>query len=407
MQYTEDASFYSDGDRPSPAIDQHLMEEWLDRAGNIVTARRGDVLDGTIVSVSPAEILIDIGCKADGLVSGRELERMAPEEFAEICVGDCIPVFVVNPEDRDGNVVLSINRARAQRDWRTAQKLFESEEVFEGNVSGCNKGGVIVNVGRLRGFVPASQLTPGVYRYVNDTASRDDDSRWEQLIGHKLKLKVIEIDRNRNRLILSERAAARESRQETKQKLLEELQVGETRSGVVASICHFGAFVDLGGADGLVHLSEISWNRVEHPKDVLTVGQEVEVYILDVDCEKERIGLSIRRLAPEPWDDVANNFVVGQIVDGTVTKVVSFGAFARIGECVEGLIHISELSETRLNHPHEVVKEGDVVPLKIIRIDTDQRRIGLSLIQARDEVEFDWQEELEESQKVDETVEVA
>ena len=407
MQRTEDASFYSEGDHSSPAIDQHLMEEWLDRAGTIVTARRGGVLDGTIVSVSPAEILIDIGCKADGLVSGRELERMTPEEFAEICVGDCIPVFVVNPEDRDGNVVLSINRARAQRDWRTAQKLFESEEVFEGNVSGCNKGGVIVNIGRLRGFVPASQLTPGVYRYVNETASRDDDSRWEQLIGHKLKLKVIEIDRNRNRLILSERAAARESRQETKQKLLEELQVGETRNGVVASICHFGAFVDLGGADGLVHLSEISWNRVEHPKDVLKVGQEVEVHILDVDREKERIGLSIRRLAPEPWDDVTNNFVVGQIVDGTVAKVVNFGAFARIGDCVEGLIHISELSEARINHPHEVVKEGDVVPLKVIRIDTDQRRIGLSLIQARDEVELDWQEELEESQEADETVEIA
>ena len=395
MGRSGETSFYDEPSHVSSTAHHSLMEEWLQRAGNVVEVQRGDVLEGTIVSISPTEILVDIGCKSDGVVSGRELERMTPEEIAEFCVGDCIPVYVIQPEDRDGNVLLSISRARAQRDWRRAQELYQSGEVFRGQVSDCNKGGVIVNVGRLRGFVPASQLSPEMYQGAD--ADRDDDNRWRHLLGEELTVKVIEIDRNRNRLILSERAATREHRQAAKQKLLEELQVGETRRGVITSICEFGAFVDLGGADGLIHLSELSWSRVEDPSEIVRVGQEVEVYVLDVDRERQRIGLSLRRLTPEPWEEVVDTLAVGQIVEGTITKIVNFGAFARIGEHVEGLIHISELAEERVNHAHEVVKEGDRVRLKIIRIDSERRRIGLSRKQAIDDVDFDWREELDES----------
>lgn len=404
MQSSEELSFYGEGSPSSTAVSQNLMEEWLDRVGEVVEVRRGDVVDGTVVSVAPTEILIDIGCKCDGLVSGRELERMTPAELDEVCVGDCFPVFVINPEDKDGNIVLSINRARAQRDWRIAQELFDAGEVYDGCVSGCNKGGVIVNVGRLRGFVPASQLETRPFSQPAG-ASLDEDARWEHLVGSDLKVKVIELDRNRNRLILSERAATREWREAARKKLLNELKSGDVRRGVVTSICDFGGFVDLGGADGLVHLSELSWSRVNHPREVLQVGQTVNVQVLDVDRDRERIGLSIRRLRPEPWDEVAEQFEVGQIVESTITKIVDFGAFARIGDRVEGLIHISELSENRVNHPHEVVKEGDVLPLKIIRIDMDQRRIGLSLKQAEGYAE-DWEEMPEDGLEEDGTAEI-
>jgi small subunit ribosomal protein S1 len=405
MRQTEQSSFIGKGAQSSSVVGVSSMEEWLKSNTDVVAVQRGDILEGTIVSASPTEILIDVGCKADGVVSGRELERITPEELAELHPGDSVAVFVILPEDRDGNIILSLSRAHSLRDWRRAEELFESQEVFDGYISDCNKGGVIVNVGRLRGFVPASQLTPELHERVVVSGPQEDGAQWRYLIGHDLKVKVIEVDRNRNRLILSERAATRDWRQSAKQKLLSQLQVGETRAGVVTSLCDFGAFVDLGGADGLVHLSEISWERVTHPREVLQEGQRVEVYVLEVDQEKQRIGLSLRRLMSQPWEDIAARFVVGQVVEGTITKVVNFGAFARIGDNVEGLIHISELADARINHPHEVVHEGDAVPLKIIRIDAERRRIGLSLKQAREDVVLDWREELASRPQEGETVE--
>ena len=372
------------------------MEEWLAGTEDLSEVKRGDILEGVIVSVTPTEILIDVGCKADGLVSGRELERMTPEELAEIHVGDRLPVFVVSPEDREGNIVLSLSKARSMRDWQRAEELFNSQEIFEGYVCDCNKGGVIVNVGQLRGFVPASQLVSDVQER-REAGQSNEERQWASLMGRRLQLKVIELDRNRNRLILSERAALRDWRQSAKQRLLDQLQVGAVCRGVVTSLCDFGAFVDLGGADGLVHLSELSWERVSHPREVLQEGQEVEVYILDVDRDKQRIGLSLRRLMPQPWEAAASQLAVGQIVEATITKIVNFGAFARIADSVEGLIHISELSDARINHPHEVVREGDVVSLKVIRIDPERRRIGLSLKQAREGVDLDWRAELAQS----------
>jgi small subunit ribosomal protein S1 len=277
----------------------YSMEELLEESYAYRSFRRGDILQGVIVGASPTEILIDIGSKTEGLVSSRELERMGPEALERLKVGDEVPVYVLNPEDKNGNVILSLSRAQLEKDWQAAQEIFKAGECFESTVSGYNKGGLIVRLGKVRGFVPASQLAPSYQKSQEEPQSNEE--YWARMVGEQLQLKIIELDRRRNRLILSERAAMREWRRQQKEQLLNELQKGDVRRGQVSSLCNFGAFIDLGGADGLVHLSELSWGRVSHPKEVLQVGDEVDVYILNVDREKRRIGLSIKRLQPEPW----------------------------------------------------------------------------------------------------------
>jgi len=371
----------------------HAMEELLEESYAYRPFQRGDILRGVIVSASPTEILIDIGSKTEGLVSSRELERMGPEAIEKLKVGDEVPVYVLNPEDKNGNVILSLSRAQLEKDWQTAQEIFEAGECFETTVSGYNKGGLIVRLGKVRGFVPASQLAPSYHR--SQEKPQSNEEYWARMVGQQLQLKIIELDRRRNRLILSERAAMREWRRQQKEKLLDELQEGDVRRGRVSSLCNFGAFIDLGGADGLVHLSELSWGRVSHSKEVLQVGDEVDVYILNVDREKRRIGLSLKRLQPEPWSLVPEKYSVGQLVQGSITKLANFGAFARIeNDEIEGLIHISEFSEDPIAHPKEVVREGDVVTLRIIRIDADRRRMGLSLkrVEEGEYVDLDWRE---------------
>ncbi|MBC7255326.1 MAG: S1 RNA-binding domain-containing protein [Chloroflexi bacterium] len=269
--------------------------------------------------------------------------------------------------------------------------MFESQEVFDGKVSGANRGGLIVHVGRVRGFVPASQVAS-----VRLSRNADDAEREKalgELVGRTIPVKVIELDRRRNRLILSERAALRERRQKQKERLLSELKEGDVRRGVVSSLCDFGAFVDLGGADGLVHISELSWSRVTHPSQVLKVGDEVDVYVLGVDVQRRRIALSIKRLKPEPWSEVEERYHIGQIVRGHITNITEFGAFARLDEDIEGLIHISELSEQHINHPSEVVHEGQELDLRVIRIDAAKQRLGLSLRRVTEEQyeDFDWE----------------
>jgi len=268
--------------------------------------------------------------------------------------------------------------------------LLDSQDVFEGVITGYNRGGVIVRVGRVRGFVPASQLSPQ-WQGQQDTEA-DPEQRWARLVGQKLQLKVVELDRLRNRLILSERIAMRDVRKGQKDRLLSSLQRGDVLKGTVTSIADFGAFVDLGGADGLIHLSELAWHRVGHPSEVLKVGQQVEVYVMNVDPEKKRIGLSLRRMTPEPWSVVADQYVVGQIVTAQITRLMAFGAFAKIDNTIEGLIHISEMADYRIGHPKEIVQEGDEVQVRIIKVDPQNRRVGLSLRQASEEsyVEVDW-----------------
>jgi small subunit ribosomal protein S1 len=290
-------------------------------------------------------------------------------------------------------VVISLSRAQQDQDWQQAEELLDSQDVFEGVVTGYNRGGVIVRVGRVRGFVPASQLS-AQWQGQQD-AEADPEQRWARLVGQKLQLKVVELDRLRNRLILSERIAMRDLRKGQKDRLLSSLQRGDVLKGTVTSIADFGAFVDLGGADGLIHLSELAWHRVGHPSEVLKVGQPVEVYVMNVDPEKKRIGLSLRRMTPEPWSVVGDQYVVGQVVTAQITRLTAFGAFAKIDNTIEGLIHISEMADYRIGHPKEIVHEGDEVQVRIIKVDPQNRRVGLSLRQASEEsyVEVDWREQ--------------
>ena len=365
------------------------MESLLGSDYGFQSLQRGQIVEGVIVQIHPTEILVDVGSKSEGIITGREIERLGSEGLASLHVGDSILVYVVNPEGRNGYATLSLSRAQAERDWREAERLFESGEIFEGTVAGHNKGGLIVRLGKVRGFVPASQIVS-----VN-AKDKQNSEALAGLVGKKLQLKVIEIDRGRNRLILSERAAMREWRRQHKEKLLAELKEGDVRTGEVISLCDFGAFVDLGGADGLIHLSELSWRRVSHPSEVLSVGDKVEVYVLNVDRERKRIGLSLKRLEQDPWASITERYHEGQLVEGTITKLVKFGAFARIyDEDVEGLIHLSELSEDPISHPREVVQEGEVHTMRIIRIDPERRRIGLSLkrVASPEYLDIDWRD---------------
>jgi small subunit ribosomal protein S1 len=361
-----------------------LLEE-IERSLQEPTA--GEIRTGTVVEKRPNEVLIDIGFKSEGVVSGRELERLG-ETLELLKVGDEVPVFVMR-EDKDGNLVLSISRALAEKDWERAEELMHTQDIFECPVDSFNRGGVIVKLGQVRGFVPASQLSSIIPLPTAD----EGDERYAALLGGSLRLKVIDIDRKRNRLILSERLAMREWRRQQKEQLLDSLKEGDSLEGIISSIADFGAFVDLGGADGLIHLSELSWNRVSHPSEVVKVGERVKVQVLSVDTERRRIGLSLRRLTPQPWEVIDTTYEVGQVVRGRITKLVNFGAFARLVDTgIEGLIHISELSDRRVTHPKEVVSEGDVYDLRIIRIEGDKRRLGLSLKQALPvSQEIDWQ----------------
>jgi small subunit ribosomal protein S1 len=376
---------------PSTSADLHPMALLLEEIElSLLEPQSGEIRNGVIVDKRPHEILVDIGYKSEGIVNGRELERIN-DSFDSLQVGDEVPVYVIR-EDRDGNLLLSISRAQAEQDWARAEDLMQSQKIFESAVAAYNRGGVIVKVGQVRGFVPASQLSADTQGQ-SDAPNENSEERWARLVGENLMLKVIDIDRKRNRLILSERLAMREWRRQQKEPLLESLKEGDVYDGVISSIADFGAFVDLGGADGLIHLSELSWNRVSHPGEVVAVGDKVKVQILSVDLERRRIGLSLRRLLPQPWEVISKTYEVGQVVRGRITKLVNFGAFARLdSDGVEGLIHISELSERRVTHPKEVVNEGEEYDLRIIRIDTDKRRMGLSLKQVLPpEQEVDWQ----------------
>lgn len=354
------------------SMDSLLKEEAL----MIDLPQQGEIRTGVIASISPTQILVSIGTKSEGVIAGRELDQIEPEERASLQVGQEVPVYVVNPEDANGNVILSYVRAREQLSWDVVETMLESDQVFESKITGYNKGGLIVDVHGLRGFVPASQVSP-MRRAVS--TGETPEQRWAHMIGEPISVRIIEVDRERRRLILSERTSSSETRQSLKERMIEELQVGEVRTGRVTSLADFGAFVNISGADGLVHLSELSWEHVQHPREILEVGQEVKVKVISVDKEKKRIGLSIRQTQNDPWQAKVEKFHSGQLTEGVITRLTKFGAFARLEGDIEGLIHISEISENRIEHPKEVLKEGDVVTLRIIRIDPEQRRIGLSL----------------------------
>ena len=375
-----DPTMTSDTEAEEETQTLSLMEQFLnDPSLEYKSLKYGDVMDGVIMRIDRDEILVDIGSKSEGVVPSREFSSLTSSERDALQIGETILVFVVQPENQEGQAVVSIDRARQEKSWRRLQELYEANEAIQAEVTNYNKGGLLVNLDGVRGFVPASQVSE--IRGGDDASKQADMAK---LIGTKLNLKVIEINRHRNRLILSERQAMQERRDEMKEKLIEELKEGEVRHGRVSSICDFGAFVDIGGADGLVHLSELSWSRVRHPSEILRVGQEVDVAVLGINPQERKIALSLKRTQAEPWSQVGDKYEVGQLVRGTITQLANFGAFSRIEDGIEGLIHVSEITDERITHPKQIVKEGDELILRIIRIDPQRRRMGLSLRRALD-----------------------
>ena len=360
-------------DKPDSEL---TMEDLLDEYLPSKVLRRGEIIDGRVMSRKPEGMLVDIGYKSEGFVPTKEMRSLG-EAADELSLGDEIIAYVVNPEGNEGSSILSIDRARGEQGWRVLEKAMDNNETCNGVITGANRGGAVVESEGVQGFVPLSQLVgPARELYVPG-----GEPPKEGFIGMEVEFKIIELNRRRNRAIFSERAALQAWKQIQKMRLVQELTEGEIRKGRVAGVSNFGAFVDLGGADGLIHISELSWEPVKSPDEVVTVGEEIDVYVLRVDRENLKIALSLRRLQPEPWDEIEAKFSVGQTVAGTVTKLANFGAFARIDRGIEGLIHISELAHQVIKHPRDVVNEGDELQLKIIRIEPERRRLGLSLKQ--------------------------
>jgi small subunit ribosomal protein S1 len=371
--------------------DNDNMASLLESEGSaFVSPKQGEILKGVVASITQGQILVSVGTKSEGVISGKEYEVIPTEEMAELKLGQEIPVFVINPEDSDGNLVLSYMRAREEEGWQIVEHMVAKKDSYHSSVIGYNKGGLIVPVGGLRGFVPASQIS---FTRRAGVSGDTPEQRWSRMIGQEIDVCVIEVDRERRRLILSERQASSETRDSLKERVIDELKEGQVYTGRITSLAEFGVFVNVNGADGLVHLSEISWDRIQHPSEVLKVGQEVKVKVISIDREKKRIGLSIRQLLSDPWDQKAAQFQVGQLIEGTVTRLTKFGAFARLTDDIEGLIHISEISEKRIEHPKEILKEGDSYTLRIIKIDNDNHRIGLSLrrVDSMAYADMDWE----------------
>jgi small subunit ribosomal protein S1 len=387
------------------------MGELLDSFEPMKPLRRGDVVEGMVMRADTDGIFVNIGHKAEGVVPPGEMRSLDRGEIENLKVGDDIMTLVVKAETAEHAAVLSIDRAIGEQGWRVLEKAMEAGDSITGVVLGFNRGGAIVESEGVQGFVPMSQLVSVSRAQIRETqeprpaagagqdaqtAGEDGEEKTGEPeppppspdIGRELELKVLEVNRSRNRAIFSERQAIQHKREEQKARLIKELTEGEVRRGKVTGISSFGAFVDLGGADGLIHISELSWNQVSSPEEVVQIGAEVDVFVLRVDAENKKIALSLRRLQPEPWDSIEEQYSVGDIVPATVTKLTNFGAFARVegsGGSVEGLIHISELSSRMISHPREVVREGDPVQLKILRIEPERRRLGLSLLRAQEE----------------------
>ncbi len=367
-----------------PPAEVHPMQALLDQGGYDMP-QRGDIREGTIISVTPQEVVIDLGLKREAIVPANDLSRLDKSTLAELQEGSTWPVYILQPSDREGNLIVSLSRALQEKDWLVAQEKMENNEMFEAMVSGHNAGGLEVIFGKLRGFVPASHLSS----LPREMSPEERKAQLATYVGKTIPVKVVEVDRKRRRLIMSERAARRRWQREHRKQLLDDIQVGEVRQGAVRSLSEFGAFVDLGGADGLVHISELAWFPVAHPSEVLKVGQVVDVKVLRIDKQRERVGLSLKRVQPDPWSHIDELYTPNQLVEAVVTRVTDFGAFVRLRSGVEGLLHVSEMADIRPDHPQSLVAPGDLLLLRVLRIEPDRRRIGLSLRQVS---ETEWSE---------------
>jgi small subunit ribosomal protein S1 len=327
----------------------------------------GDLVSGKVVRIDHDEVLLDIGYKSEGVIPVKELSIRHDIDPGEVVkVGDEIEALVLQKEDKEGRLILSKKRAQYERAWGRIEKVMAEGQTIKGPVIEVVKGGLIMDIG-LRGFLPASLVD---LRRVRDL---------HHFVGQEIECKIIELDRNRNNVVLSRRAFLEESQSEGRKKILESLTKGDRRTGTVSSIVNFGAFVDLGGVDGLVHVSELSWRHVEHPSEVVTVGQEVEVEVLDVDLERERVSLSLRATQEDPWKEFERRYKAGEVIEGEVTKLVPFGAFVRVADGIEGLVHISELSESHVESAEEIAQVGDRVRVRVVDVDVSRRRVSLSM----------------------------
>ena len=351
------------------------MNQLID--GTITDFDEGDLVTGTVVKIEHDEVLLDIGYKSEGVIPARELSIRKDVDPSEIVgIGDQIEALVLQKEDKEGRLILSKKRAEYERAWNRVEERFQSGENVEGEVIEVVKGGLILDIG-LRGFLPASLVD---LRRVKDLTA---------YLGTRIEARVIEMDRNRNNVVLSRRVVLEEARRAERQEILSKLRKGMRLKGTVSSIVDFGAFVDLGGIDGLVHISELSWNHVNHPSEVVKVGQEVEVEVLDVDLNRERISLGLKQTTEDPWRTLVKKYPVGVIVEGSVTKLVSFGAFVDLGDGVEGLVHISEMASKHVDTPSQVCSVGDTVQVKVMEIDLDRRRISLSMKSAAEDLNIE------------------
>jgi len=354
-------------ENPNPEDDfAKLLEESFE---SYSPPMRGEIRTATILQIEEREIIVDLGSKQDGIVPYADIERMDPGLRASLKVGADVPVYI-NQSDMNGNLIVSINRGLQRYDWDKARALLGTEETVEVNVTGFNKGGVLVQWHRLEGFIPSSHLTTNL--------GSGEQRSMSSMIGDKLIVKVIEVDQDRRRLIFSEREAQRESRMKQKARLLAELKEGDVVEGTVTGLRDFGAFVNIGGADGLIHVSELAWHRVDHPRDVLRIGDKIKVHILSLDRETNRIALSRKRLMSDPWETASSQYHEGQLVEGKVTNVVDFGAFVALDDGLEGLLHLSEMGDGSLKEPHSYIQKGDRLALRISHLEPEKRRVGFT-----------------------------
>jgi small subunit ribosomal protein S1 len=387
--------------------ESNFLEEYADLIDqhDYAMPEVGDIREGIIVAINQQGLIVDLGLKRDGLAPTSDLNKLEPEEREALKVNEEVMVYIVNADQPD-SLEVSIHMARLNQDWINAEELMESGEIIESEVMGYNKGGAIVPYGRLRGFIPISHLA-GLSPGMND---RQRQQQLAKMRTEKIPLKVIEVDRHRRRLVMSQREAQREWEEKRKAELLENLKEGDIIKGRVSGLRDFGAFIDLGGADGLVHISELAWYRVNHPREVLEVGDEIEVEILKLDSKKQRISLSRKRLVANPWDTAEERYGINQLVEGKITRIVDYGAFAEIEPGVEGLLHVSQLARTNVEKVSDVIKEGETHLLRVVSLDSRRQRIGLSLkaVTTSEQIEWMAQKELEKAaaaaeEQVDET----
>jgi len=352
--------------------------------------KAGDIVKGKVVKVDPAGVLVDIRYKAEGLILPEELAEKSPKNVADVVkVGDEIDVYIENIENKEGYVVLSKKRADYEVKWKKAYAAYKGRKVVEAKVTSAVKGGLVVDFDGIRGFIPASQV------------SKKHEDQLDGFVDKTLPIKILEIDRRQGKIVMSHKLAASEKQRFSSDKILDELEVGQVRKGAVTSIKSFGAFVDVGGVEGLIHLTELSWKRVNHPSEVLKIGDEIEVFVLGVDKTKRKVALGLKQLQPDPWVGAEELYKVGQLVSGKVTRLVKFGAFIELEKGLEGLCHISELSKKQVSRPEEIIKVGDSVKVKILRILPEEQKIGLSIKEAEiDREKAQAKKEEEEKNKV-------